>query len=78
MACGDIAVSPQNKTTSKETPVIIDTQDPAILAHLNPVEVQMLRNITQRLGIVARRRVEQADAERPTSPEALRPCWVAK
>lgn len=51
--------------------MLIDTEDPAILAHLNPVEAQMLRNITQRLGMVARERVERAvptEAAAPARP----------
>lgn len=56
--------------------MIIDTQDPAILAHLNAVEVQMLHNITQRLGLAARRRIEQADADFATPPQAQPGQWA--
>ena len=52
--------------------MIIDTEDPAILAHLNPVEAQMLRNITQRIGLVARERIERADPDMPAQSRAVR------
>ncbi|HLO76869.1 MAG TPA: hypothetical protein VK196_10495 [Magnetospirillum sp.] len=45
--------------------MIIDTEDPVVLSHLNPVEAQMLRNVTQRLMLVARERVELAERLAP-------------
>lgn len=57
--------------------MLIDTEDPAILAHLNPVEVQVLRNITQRIGMVARERIERADSDTPPQIRPLRVEWAA-
>lgn len=57
--------------------MIIDTEDPAILAHLNPVEAQMLRNITQRIGMVARERIERADSDMPAQSRPVRVEWAA-
>jgi hypothetical protein len=57
--------------------VILDTEDPALLAHLNPVEVQMLKNIAQRIGMVARQRVEQAEAERSFGAAPMRVEWAS-
>lgn len=37
--------------------MIIDTDDPATLAHLNPMERQILRNVADRLAMVAWQRV---------------------
>lgn len=55
--------------------MIIDTEDPSILTHLNPVEMQMLRNITQRIGILARERIERAQADMQPHPRPLRVEW---
>lgn len=57
--------------------MIIDIEDPAILAQLNPVELQMLRNITQRIGLAARERIERAECDAPLPPRPLRVEWAA-
>lgn len=72
--------APPTKTKTRTeafSTMLIDTDDPALLAHLNPVEVQMLRNISQRLGMVARERVERADADLPAPPRPVRVEWSA-
>lgn len=65
------------KSDREASIMLIDTEDPAILAHLNPVEAQMLRNIAQRIGMVARERIERADIELPPQSRPVRVEWAA-
>lgn len=57
--------------------MIIDIDDPAILAQLNPVELQVLRNVSQRIGLAARERIERAECEGALPARPLRVEWAA-